>query len=233
MNKTFMSITAIAVLALVGIFVVFSNGEETTTTTEPDQSISQPTEIKPQDHVAGSAQAPVTLIEYGDFQCPACRAAYPFVQQLKQEYGDQVAVVFRHFPLTAIHQNALPAARAAEAAAKQGAFWELHDLLFERQEEWANAAGAASIFEDYAEELGLNVEQFNTDRNSQSVQDAVAFGQKSGQQLNVNSTPTFFLNGERIQNPGSYEALQSQVEAVLSQQDPESEPAQQEETKED
>lgn len=214
MSKSFIIITTLAVLALVGIFVVLNPDQPSQTSqNQPPEEVLA---IQPDDHVAGNAEAAVVLVEYGDFQCPACAAAHPLVSQLKAELGDQVAIVWRHFPLTAIHPNALSAARATEAAGRQGKFWEMHDILFERQDEWSNASGAKSLFEDYARELGLNPEQFTNDTNDPATSERVERDLDSAQQLAVRSTPTFFLNGQLIQNPANYQQLKSQVEAALA-----------------
>lgn len=213
MNKAFVAVTVGAVGLLVGIFIL-ANSNSSPSTNDQSQ-IKNPHEIREVDHVAGNPQAKATLIEYGDFQCPACAAAHPLVTQLKEDMGDQVAIVFRHFPLTNIHPNALPAAQAAEAAGRQGKFWEMHDLLFERQQEWSQSTAPVSFFNDYARELGLDLDQFGSDMDDPAILNRINDNRGIANQLGVSSTPTFYLNGQQINNPATYDQLKSQVESAL------------------
>lgn len=153
----------------------------------------------------GNENAKVVLIEYSDFQCPACASYYPLVKALHEESGDSLLVVYRHFPLSQIHVNAEPAARAAEAAGRQGKFWEMHDVLFERQKEWLEDRNVIGAFSVYAGALGLDTGRFINDFNSQEVKERVRRDYQSGFRAGVAGTPTFFLNGKKIQNPRSYE----------------------------
>jgi protein-disulfide isomerase len=160
-------------------------------------------QITERDNVKGVAGAPVTLIEYSDFQCPACAIYYPMVNRLHEEFGDQLQIAYRHFPLTTIHANAALAARATEAAAKQDKFWEMHDLLFINQSDWPSGAARDNIF-GYAESLGLDMDQFEQDIDSDEVKDKVSDDRTSGQRAKISGTPSFFLNGQYIENPRSY-----------------------------
>lgn len=170
--------------------------------------------------IAGMAQdssdsAEVTLVEYSDYQCPACAHFHPIVEQLKEEFGDRLEIEYRHFPLNS-HQHAALAARAVEAAKNQDRFMEMHNLLFENQNRWSGAANAQSIFIEYADELDLDVSQFREDLNSGETQRTVMEQKEEGQQLGVNSTPTFFLNDEKVeQNPPSYEEFKKLVSQYL------------------
>src|SRR3989344_6463045 len=155
------------------------------------------------DHVAGNASSSVVFIEYADFQCPACRSYYPILLEVKETYRDRIAFVYRHFPLKNIHYNAEPAAWASEAAGMQGKFWEMHNLLFEKQNEWASASDLKSVFTDYAILLGLDKEKFLTNLDSRSVKDIVANNRSSAIKNVFDSTPTFVLNGVKIENPQS------------------------------
>lgn len=166
------------------------------------------------DHVKGAATSTVVLVEYLDFECEACGAYYPIVTQLQEEYGDRVKFVARYFPLPS-HRNGLPAALAAEAAGRQGKFWEMHDLLFTRQATWGEKqAQTPEVFEAYAQELGLDMEKFRADVASAEVTERVARDIEQGQQLGVNSTPTFFLNGKQVRAP-SIEAFRTLLDAEL------------------
>ena len=168
--------------------------------------------------IHGNSEAPVILVEYADFQCPACGVYYAWVKNLEQDFPDSLAVVFRHFPLSSIHFNALPAARAAESAGKQDKFWEMHDVIFENQQEWSTSSDAESVFRDYADRLGLNVEQFLTDYNSKSFDAKIKNNLNSGEALGVSGTPTFFLNGAKINNPRSYDEFRKMIEQISIKQ---------------
>lgn len=165
----------------------------------------------------GNEDAPVALVEYSDFQCPACGSYYPLVKQLHEEFGGNLKIVYRHYPLTSIHPYAETAARAAEAAGRQGKFWEMHDLLFENQRSWANAtvAQVQETFTGYAETLGLDSAQFQADMNSNEVSDAINADRIAGNRAGVRGTPTFVLQGETLDNPSSYEQFRSLVAAAF------------------
>jgi protein-disulfide isomerase len=148
------------------------------------------------DHIRGPAEAPVTLLEYGDYQCPFCGAAYPVVEAVREEMGDDLRFVYRHFPLTTVHPYALPGAEAAEAAGAQRRFWPMHDLLFTDQEHLAppDLLARASVLE-------LDLERFRDDlvqrRYDAKIQEDFLSGVRSG----VPGTPTFFVNGARYTGP--------------------------------
>jgi len=174
------------------------------------------TELVPEDHVFGSAEATVTLVEYGDFQCPACAAYALVVKQVKDEYADRIRFVYRDFPLTQ-HRNARAASYAAEAAGVQGKYWEFHDLLFERQEAWAasSASDVQKIHEGYAELLGLDLGKFAADRDADLTRRGVDADQRSGIQAGVASTPTFYLNGRKL-DARSYDDFKRDIDALLA-----------------
>ena len=166
------------------------------------------------DHVFGAKDAKVVLIEYGDFQCPGCGSAHPTVKALSEKYEDQMAFVFRNFPLTSIHPNARAAAAAAEAAGKQGKYWEVHNALFESQDEWSGASTSerGSLFAGYAEQAGLKKDSFSATLTDQSaaINKKINFDIALGRKLNVSGTPTFYLNGKKLSDEqfGSAEALE-------------------------
>ena len=185
----------IAVLIGLGFFL------KVAFTPPPPGTIPEIQSINATDHTKGATESATLLIEYSDFQCPACRQYYPVVKQLVEEKGDQFMFAYRHFPLTQ-HENADEAAQAAEAAGRQGKFWEMHDLLFERQDAWVETGSPDETFLTYAEELELNKEQFEADYQAQELKDKINNDYNSGVKADVNATPTFFLNGEKIR-PGS------------------------------
>lgn len=178
-----------------------------------DGSLAVP--VSASDNSFGPASASVTLVEYSDFQCPACAAFAPVLKQLFQEpeLEGKIRLVYRHFPLTNIHKNAELAARAAQAAAVQGKFWEMHDLLFTNQTKWSvlSSEGARGAFTTYAKDLGMDADQFSRDLDSDSVKDRVTADSDGGLASGVNSTPSFFLNGSRMSQPASYDAFKQAI----------------------
>jgi protein-disulfide isomerase len=185
MNK-FVIVFSAVVLFFIG-FLFFTSSNETTEV-----------ESTPTSHTLGVSAANVTFVEYSDFECPACERFYPIIQQLKSEYRDRVVFQFRHFPLVEIHQNALVAHRAAEAADKQGKFWEMHSLLFENQIMWARTSNPVEVFEDFAQRLEMDVEQFNEDLMSSEVNRAVQADRSLARSLNLTGTPAFFINDTQL-----------------------------------
>ncbi len=162
------------------------------------------------DHIRGPARAPVTLVEYGDFECPYCGLAEPAVRELLSDFGD-VRYVWRHLPLTDVHPHAQLAAEATEAAARQGAFWELHDLLLEHQ-------GALTVRDliEYASSLGLNTERFTADLRKHAGAARVAEDSDSADLSGVSGTPTFFVNGMRHYGAYDIESLSKAVKLALA-----------------
>jgi protein-disulfide isomerase len=150
-------------------------------------------------HILGPGDAPVTLEMFSDFQCPQCARSDPTVKKLKSEFGDKLCVVFRHFPMEK-HQNAVLAACAAEAAARQNRFWEMADALYRTQWMWENAPAPRVVLTDRAKELGLNVPQFVEDLDASELRERVVADQKRGQALGVKSTPWIFINGYSVPN---------------------------------
>jgi protein-disulfide isomerase len=148
--------------------------------------------VGPQDHVQGNPDAPIELVEYGDFECPFCGQAYDSVKAVQTALGDDLRFVFRNFPLAQAHPHALPAAQAAEAAGLQGRFWEMHDVLFEHQDK----LDEPNLFR-FAGALGLDMERFGRDFASPEVAAKIRADFLSGARSGVNGTPTFFVNGER------------------------------------
>jgi protein-disulfide isomerase len=165
--------------------------------------------VSERDHVLGPATAPVTLVEYGDYECPFCRAAHASVEQVRQVMGNDLRFVFRHFPLSQIHPHAYQAAEAAEAAGAQGRFWEMHHLLFANQDR----LGLRDLI-GYAGALDLDAERFVTDLRGHAYAGRLREDFLSGVRSGVNGTPTFFVNG--IRHDGGYEA-QALLEALRSE----------------
>lgn len=149
-------------------------------------------------HTVGPEDAPVTLEEFGDFECPPCGLLHPVLKTMEKEFGPRLRVIFREFPLVPTHPHALVAARSAEAAGLQGKFWEMHDLLFENQKTWHGQFDARPTFEGYAEKLGLDMARFRRDLSSQVVEQRIFLDGKRAHALGVKGTPTVFLNGREV-----------------------------------
>jgi protein-disulfide isomerase len=165
--------------------------------------------VGPHDHVQGNPAAAVTLVEYGDYECPYCGSAYVSVKAVQAAMGDDLLFAFRNFPLTQVHPHALAAACAAEAAALQGSFWEMHDMLFENQ-------GALELPDllAYAQECDLEPRRFAMDLESEAVAERVRADVRSGARSGVNGTPTFFVNGVRYDNSWEPAQLLASLTAV-------------------
>jgi protein-disulfide isomerase len=172
--------------------------------------------ISNSDWVKGARNAKVILLEYSDFQCPACALYAPVLNELEEEFRDKIALVYRHFPLKMIHKDAELAARAAEAAGRQNKFWAMHDMIFNNQDEWAAGGEAKDFFIKYAQALNLNVEQFKNDINSKQVKDEVNDDYQSGLSAGINYTPAFFLNGKKI-TPKNYEDFRKIIGEAVKQ----------------
>jgi protein-disulfide isomerase len=161
----------------------------------------------------GSPTAAVTVEEFADFQCPTCGYMHPKVQEMRAAFGDRVRIVFRQFPLTQAHPHAYDAACAAEAAGAQGKFWEMQNLLFSNQQTWSNSSNPRQIFTDYAKSLSLDVNRFTDDMLSLAVKNRVDADMNRGKDVNVGSTPSFYINNKPLGT--SLDSLQSEVEKEL------------------
>lgn len=161
------------------------------------------------------SDAKVEIVKYSDYQCPACKYYVPIEEQLKAEYGDDITLTTKHFPLN-MHEYAQLASRAAEAARVQGKYQEMHDMIFAGQEQWSRG-NAESMFIGYANNLDLDIEKFRADLNSADMQRIVMADKRQGMRLNVNSTPTFYINGVKVeQNPRTFEEFKALVESHMN-----------------
>lgn len=194
-------VTLVVVLVVLAFSYYFYSMSKKGSAATPAVTVSE------QDHVRGAASGTVTLVEFGDLQCPACGAYEPIVRQVTADNASILKVVFKHFPLTQIHPNALLAAKATEAASLQGKFWEMHDILYDKQKEWSEGLNARDFIMSYATTLGLDTAKFATDLNSKEIEDKIVAEYKEGAALGVQGTPTFFVNGKQIDNPQSVEAF--------------------------
>ncbi|HMI08982.1 MAG TPA: thioredoxin domain-containing protein [Candidatus Saccharimonadales bacterium] len=168
------------------------------------------------DNLYGKLDSPVQLTEFVDFQCEACYAFYPTVKAVKEKYKDQVKFQVKNFPISSAHANSLAAAASAQAAAKQGKFWEMHNLLFERQKMWENDTNRDEVFASFANELSLNPDQFKSDVASSETRATINADLDEVKRLGGDGTPTFVLNGKKIDNPeNSIEAFSAMLDKEL------------------
>lgn len=166
----------------------------------------------------GGPGAAVVIEEFADYQCPPCGNMHPVVQKIVDDYGEKVRVVFRNYPLQKIHKNAFTAARAAEAAALQGKFWQMNDMIFKNQKEWENSPEPRPIFHNYASRIGLDVEKFKADMEHSTVTSRVIADAERGGSLGVGGTPTMFINGRELtgEQSTSEKLLREAIEAELA-----------------
>lgn len=218
MDKKFL----VAILVVLGIFV----GYFYTTKSDTKDGDASSSSASVTNFTKGAGNKGVTLVEYGDFQCPVCGQYWPFIQQIKQKYGDDITFQFRHFPIDSIHPNARAAHRAAQAAGNQGKFFEMHDKLYENQSSWSNSSNARAVFETYATQIGLNMETFNTDFASEETNEIINADVSEGKSLGVTGTPTFLLNGRTLEDSErrSFEDLVNAIDKEIAAQNETSTP---------
>jgi len=202
-RNTWIIFTAVVVLLLGGLVFLSNkdkvdvgsiNGSKVQTGNEASGGID--------DHVFGNKDSKVTLVEYGDFQCPGCKSAAEPISQVKKKYEEQLGFIFRNFPLTNIHPNAKVAAASAEVAGLEGKYWEMHDLLYASQDEWSAASGAdrTDLFAGYAQQIGIDKNTFTTalEEKNEAITKKISYDQALGRKVGVSGTPSFFLNGKEI-----------------------------------
>jgi len=171
--------------------------------------------VKKDDWIKGQPNSPITVVEYLDFECEACRVYYPITKRLKEEYGDKVSFVVRYFPLPG-HKNSMTSAMAVETAGKQGKFWEMHDILYDNQITWGEKQITnPALFIEYAKQIGLDMEKYKNDIGSQEIKDRINRDKNSANSLGIQGTPTFFINGEKIPNPKGYEDFKSLIDGLM------------------
>ena len=208
MSKSFWGVVIAVVIVLVGIFALTGHKSNGSNSSSSTGTLTQ--------HIEGQGKDGITLVEYGDYECPFCGQYYPVVKQVQQEYNQQIFFQFRNFPLVSIHQNAFAGARAAEAAGLQNKFWQMHDALYETQNNWVNLGDPTNYFNSLAQQLGLNVNQFKTDYASTKVNDLINADMAEGNKLNITGTPTFFLDGKQVQVGESQSAFETLINAEIA-----------------
>lgn len=212
MSKQFLGVLIIVILVFVGIFALSGNKSGNSGKAGSTGTLTQ--------HIEGLGKDHVTLVEYGDYECPYCGQYFPTVKQVQSEFSQQITFQFRNFPLVSIHQNAFAGARAAEAAALQNKFWEMHDALYETQSQWTTASDPTPFFDQYATQLGLNQAQFKQDYASGKVNDLINADMAEGNKLNIQGTPSFFLDGKQIQVANSLGAFETPIKAEIAKKVP-------------
>jgi protein-disulfide isomerase len=198
---------------IIGVLVVVLIGGSMWYSGTVSESYNEGVTISP--NIKGNENATVKIVEYSDFQCPACAQFWPVVEEVMAEYGDQVSFEYKHFPLIQIHPFAQPAAYAAEAAGQQGKFYEYADLLFANQAAWSRSATPAAFFAQYAEELGLDMDLFMQHQRAPLIKDHVRSQFDEARTLGLTGTPSFFLNGERM-NLTTIDDFKAQIAAAIN-----------------
>jgi protein-disulfide isomerase len=209
--KVLLGISLGAVVLAVAAAFMFGNPSASVSGTKADAAKL----VRTDSFKTASGSAKVTLVEFGDYQCPTCGHMYAPVKQLIEENKGQVSLVFRNFPLIQIHQNALQASYAAEAAGSLGKFWEMHGQIYENQPAWSESSNAQQLFIQYAKNIGLDETAFTAAMKSDAVATKVSRDLKDGTDLGVNGTPTFFINGQQYYGPLSYDGLKKEIDSEL------------------
>jgi len=199
-NRIIWITVAMSAIGIIGIFLLLlssSSGEGISGEKRDEYLVREDT------HVLGQNDARIQLVVFEDFQCPACVLYVTEFEKVKKQYGEELVFVFRHFPLRTIHPSAQITSEAAEAAGSQGKFYELHDILYSRQDEWSKLEQEELILKmvEYAEELGLNIELFEAELREGKYTEKVNRDFSDGEKLRVNATPTVFINGRKVSNP--------------------------------
>lgn len=214
MKKEIKNLIIIAIVGIVVIGGIFAMLKTPTNSQTVDQALLihedsyELLEGKP-------INAKVTVVEFGDFECPACGFSHGIFKQILLAYPDQVNLVFRHYPLPQ-HKTALIAAEAAEAAGEQGKFWQMYDLLYENQEKWSAKAEALDIFAEYAKQLNLDVEKFKKDIQDEKYKEKIKRDQADGDKLILTGTPTIYINGQKYTGGLSFQGIKNAIEAQLN-----------------
>lgn len=210
----------VCVVTLGGLVLLSRKDTVDVASLDPAKAVSETTTAIG-DQVYGDKSSKVVLIEYGDFQCPGCGGAFPQLQTIKNVYKDKIAFIFRNFPLTAIHPNALAAATAAEAAGLQGKFWEMHDQLYLNQSAWSeiDSSKRTNSFAGYAQDIGLDVEKFKTDLKDPKIAAKISRDRALGNKVKVSSTPTIYLGNEKLTEEETADLIQAKGDKLRDKLD--------------
>lgn len=204
------SVTAV-VIGIILFLVIYSNPQATIVVSDTSRLVHADS------NMTGSASAKVTLVEFGDYQCPACGVAEPVIKQIINTYANNpnFNFVFRNFPLQQ-HQNALAASEAAEAAGAQEKYWQMNELLYKNQSEWSGSDKPLDIFVGYAQQLKLDIDKFKQDVQSNKYANKISADTQDGISVGVNSTPTFYLNGAQTVGVPLFDGLKAKIDEELA-----------------
>lgn len=205
--KVLTGILLLVVAGMIGLFVMANGGSKSADTTKADPSVL----VRSDSNKTGTGK--VQVVEFGDYQCPACGVTAPVLKQLYDAYSDKITLVFRNFPL-AQHKNSTSSAEAAEAAGVQGKYWEMHDKLYATQAEWSNLADPSDKFAEYATAMGLDGAKIKDAIKNQTYKTKIDKDTADGTTLQVNSTPTIYIDG-KVMTAHDYNTLRDAVEAAL------------------
>jgi protein-disulfide isomerase len=221
MNRTAWIIIALAVVVGLGGLVFFTKKDQVDVNQVDPWKLVESTESELGDNVYGKTDSKVVLIEYADYQCGGCAAANGKMSGIKEIYKDKITYVFRHFPLTNGHPNALAAATVAEAAGLQGKFWEMTDHLYANQQDWSglSAEKRGSVFESYAQQMGLNMEKFRSSLTDGRIQRKISLDRALAGKVRVNETPTFFIGNEKMSNEVVTDIMQADGKQLMDRLD--------------
>lgn len=208
--KILIAILVLVVGGMIGLFALANGGDKTADTTKPTDAGKL---ARDDSHKIGTGA--VQIVEFGDFQCPACGAAEPRLAKLRADYDGKVNFVFRNFPLAQIHKNAVAAANAAESAGAQGKYWEMHDKLYANQTEWSDLSNPADKFAEYATSIGIDGTKVKKAIQDKAYQQFIDTDMADGEALQVNSTPTVFIDGKKL-SANDYETMKAAVETALN-----------------
>jgi protein-disulfide isomerase len=212
----FVIIAAVLIAAVFVTWMLVRSSRQTNSAANANTSGAEPPGAEPL-HVRGNPNAPVTLEEFGDFQCPSCGVYYAELKKIEDEFGTRLRVIFREYPLYPNHEHAVLAAQAAEAAGLQGRFWDMHDKLYENQKSWSEPKDVLPIFVDYAKQIGLDTDRFTRDLTSDAVAARITQDGIRGHALGVTGTPTFFINGKDVKGDSySPEGIREMINKELS-----------------
>ena len=210
MKPVIVIILAVAVAAGAAVFLSRQPDQPSETTAAPLRA-----DIKGGGHFRGPDNAELTLVEFGDYQCPSCGAYHPFVKEILNRYPKQLRLEFHHFPLISIHPNSMAASKAAEAAGEQGHYWEMHDALFEYQTQWADKPDPKPIFAAIANRIGINGTLLVQRMEGPDLQQRILRDVEQGNKANIQAVPTFFINGQEVHIKLSMEDFVQVIEATL------------------
>ncbi|HWY80107.1 MAG TPA: thioredoxin domain-containing protein [Candidatus Sulfotelmatobacter sp.] len=209
--KIIAGVSIVTLILVVGAAFLFGGSSSSSQSTKPISNINAL--VHNDSHII-NAHSKVTLVEFGDFQCPACGAEYPIITQLLQDYKGKINFVFRNFPLPQ-HQNAQPAAEAAEAAGTQGKYFEMYNMLYNNQGKWGESANAMDYFIQYAQVLHLDINKFKSEVTNKKYTNKIQQDLNDGYAVGINATPTFYLNGVQIQGVLQYNDFKSKIDQTF------------------